>query len=93
LAGRTLPSLFQMEDPRMGYEDLFKELQEVAEAVKKMVQTIQDASEDGKIKLREAVEIARAAAAIIKEIGDVLAILQPVIYAEVATLPPQSDAQ
>ena len=77
----------------MGYEDLFKELQEVAEAVKKMVQTIQDASEDGKIKLREAVEIARAAAAIIKEIGDVLAILQPVIYAEVATLPPQSDAQ
>jgi len=76
----------------MGYEDLFKELQEVAEAVKKMVQTIQDASEDGKIKLREAVEIARAAAAIIKEIGDVLAILQPVIYAEVATLPPQSDA-
>jgi len=77
----------------MGYEDLFKELQEVAEAVQKMVQTIQDASEDGKIKLREAVEIARAAAAIIKEIGDVLAILQPVIYAEVATLPPQSDAQ
>ena len=77
----------------MGYEDLFRELQEVAEAVKKMVQTIQDASEDGKIKLREAVEIARAAAAIIKEIGDVLAILQPVIYAEVATLPPQSDAQ
>ena len=76
----------------MGYEDLFKELQEVAEAVKKMVQTIQDATEDGKIKLREAVEIARAAAAIIKEIGDVLAILQPVIYAEVATLPPQSDA-
>lgn len=76
----------------MGYEDLFKELQEVAEAVKKMVQTIQDATEDGKIKLREAVEIARAGAAIIKEIADVLDLLHPVIYAEVATLPPASDA-
>lgn len=76
----------------MGYEDLFEELQEVAEAVQKMVQTIQDAAEDGRIKLREAVEIARAAAAIIKEIGDVLDLLQPVIYAEVATLPPASDA-
>ena len=77
----------------MSYEELFKELQEVADAVKKAVVTIQDAAEDGRIQLREAVAIAKAAAAVIKELSDVFELLNPVIYAETEALSHQAEAQ
>jgi len=77
----------------MSYEELFKELQEVADAVKKAVVTIQDAAEDGRIQLREAVAIAKAAAAVIKELSDVFELLNPVIYVETEALSQQVEAQ
>ena len=77
----------------MSYEELFKELQEVADAVKKAVVTIQDAAEDGRIRLREAVAIAKAAAAVIKELSDVFELLNPVIYVETEALSQQVEAQ
>lgn len=65
-------------------DDLLKELEDVKLAVQKLVASIQDAMEDGRLKLREVIAIAKVVAEVAREVADILVLLQPLIYKGVA---------